>query len=338
MRPARACLLILLLVAGRVGAASGDEATPVTARALAAAAVAIEHSAPAEVEALARTRVVARLAADVDSLPVEIGDRVERGDTVARLDCTDYTTALERAEARLAELRARLRLANVRLERTRKLRERDAVSADRLDEADAERQALEASVRAQRARVDTARRDVERCTVAAPFDGLVVARPGEPGAFVQPGAPLVELVAGDRIELRARVTENDATTLAAAGRSWFRANGRQHALERIGIVEAADTRTRTRRARFRFMDGAPLPGTAGRVHWIAHPRAVPADLLVRRDGRLGVFVLRQGRARFRALPAAVEGRPVPTDLPADIRIVVDGRYGLTDGEPVRVIE
>lgn len=338
MRPLRAWLSTVLLVASPVVAAADDAGKPVTVQRLADAAVTVEGSAPAEVEALARTRVVARLSADVIELPHEIGERVERGATVARLDCTDYETALEQAEARLAELRARRRLANVRLERTRKLREREAVSADRLDEMDAERDALEASARAQRARVRAARRDVERCTVAAPFAGLVVARPGEPGAFVQPGSPLVELVASDRIELRARVTETDARALSAARRAWFTANGQRHLVERIGIVEAADTRSRTRGARFRFNGTPPLPGTAGRVRWVAHERAVPADLLVRRDGRLGVFVVRDGRARFHALPEAIEGRPAPTDLSPDSRLVIRGRYGLSDGEAVRVVE
>ncbi len=339
MLPVRACLLALLLaLLPAVPAAQEDSAKAVTVRALEDAAVTVERSAPAEVEALARTPVAARLATEVEALPVEIGERVASGDTLARLDCTDYRNALDQARARLAELRARLRLANVRLERTRRLREREATPPDALDEAEAERAAREAGVRAQRLRVSAAQRDVERCTIAAPFAGLVVARPGEPGGFVQPGSPLVELVASDRIESRARLTEADAATLAAAGRGWFLANGERRPVELIAIVEAANTRSRTRRARFRFTGPAPIPGTAGRVHWVAHPRALPADLLVRRDGRLGVFVVADGRARFRAIADAVEGRPAPTRLAAATRIVVEGRYGLSDGQPVRVVE
>ena len=339
MRPARPCLFALALcLAGIVAAAEQTPTPAVTAAPLAELAVPVERSAPAEAHALARTRVAARLSAEIANLEVEVGDRVEAGALLVELECTDYRDALERAEASLAELESRLRLAEIRLARIRKLREENAVSADRLDEADAERAALEASVRAQRASVAAARRDVGRCTVNAPFGGLVVARPAEPGAFVQPGTALVELVASDRVELRAHLTAADADTLGGTPRAQFSTGGALHPVEPIAVVESADSAARTRLARLRFNGTPPIPGAAGRLRWIAHARAIPADLLVRRDGKLGVFVLAEGRARFRALPRAIEGRPAPTELPGNTRLIVEGRHGLTDGSAVRIVE
>lgn len=338
MRPARSCLSVLALCAAAATAAEDAPGRAVTAATLGELAVAIERSAPAEVHALASTHVAARLNAEIVSIAVEVGDRVEAGAELARLECTDYRDALEQAEASLDEFESRLRLADIRLARTRKLREQNAVSADQLDEADAERAALRASVRAQRTRVAVARRDVQRCTVDAPFGGLVLERPGEPGAFAQPGTPLVELVARDRIELRARLTAADAATLGPAPRAVFSTGNARFRVEPVAVVEAADSVARTRLARLRFTGALPIPGAAGRLRWTAHVRAVPADLLVRRGGELGVFELADGRARFRPLAGAVEGRPAATDLPADTRLIVEGRHGVTDGDAVRVVE
>lgn len=339
MRPVLYCLLALMLVAGGPSAvADTDDARPITAARLADVAVPLERSAPAEVEALTRTAIAARLAAEVESMPVETGDRVAAGDVLARLDCTDFENALEQAEATEEELEARLRLAGIRLDRTERLRRENAASADQLDEAEAERSALDANLRAQRTRVAMARRDVERCTINAPFAGLVTERSGERGAYVQPGTTLVELVAIDGFELRARLADRDAASLRATGEASFRADGERYPVRLVTVVENADSASRTREARLAFEGEAPIPGTAGRLHWTASPRSIPADLLVRRDGALGVFVIADGEARFRELPEAIEGRPAPTDLPADTRLAVEGRYGLGDGDRVRIVE
>lgn len=339
MRPVRYCLLALTLITSAPWAATAaGEAKPITTARLADVAIPLERSAPAEVAALTRTGIAARLAAEVESIPVEAGERVTAGDVLARLDCTDFENALEQAEATLEELEARLRLAGIRLDRTERLRRENAASADQLDEAEAERSALSANLRAQRARVAMAGRDVERCTVSAPFDGLIAVRTGERGAYVQPGTALMELVATDRLELRARLTDRDAASLKATGNLSFRADGERWPVTLVTVVASADTARRTREARLAFERPPPIPGTAGRLYWIAHPHSIPADLLVRRDGALGVFVVAEGTARFHRLPAAIEGRPAPTDLPANTRLAVDGRYGLRDGDRVRIAE
>ena len=337
MRPVRYCLLILTLLA--VGPSfAADDPRPITITRLSDIAIPLKRSAPAEVEALTRTAIAARLGAEVESILVETGDQVAAGDILARLDCTDFEDVLEQAEATLEELAARLRLAGIRLERTERLRRQNAASADQLDEAEAEREALGANLRAQRTRVAMVQRDVERCTVNAPYSGLVTARPGERGAYAQPGTTLVELIATDEVELRAQITDRDAESLEAIRYSLFRAGGERYRVKLLTVVESMDTASRTREARFTFLQKPPIPGTAGRLHWTAHRRSIPADLLVRRNGALGVFVISEGKARFRGLPQAIEGRPAPTDLPADTRIAVEGRYGLRNGDRVRIVE
>jgi len=55
---------------------------------------------------------------------------------------------------------------------------------------------------------------------------------------------------------------------------------------------------------------------------------------VRRDGRLGVFVVNDGRAHFTPLADAQEGRPVGVSLPASTHVVVNGQLVLKDGARV----
>jgi hypothetical protein len=63
---------------------------------------------------------------------------------------------------------------------------------------------------------------------------------------------------------------------------------------------------------------------------------LPANLVIRRNGELGVFVHRAGKAVFKPLPGAQEGRPVAVELPSGTEVIVRGRDRLQDGDAVTV--
>lgn len=319
-------------------AAAAEESLTATVRPAAELFIRITQSAPATTVALQRTEVAARLAAPVDRFAVEVGERVDRSESLVLLECVDAEDARDAAAARLEEAEARAALAQVRLERVERLRNQDAAAADALDEARAEQRASSASVSAARAELVRARRNVDRCTVRAPATGVITARHADAGDYVQPGSPLLTLVAEADLEIRAHVTARDAEGLAAAEEVVFRDDDRVYRLEaprRTGVI---DPGTGTEEIRLRFVDEHPRPGLAGRVHWHSARHAVPAELLVRRAGQLGVFLARDGRAHFHPLPDAVEGRPAMTDLGPDARIVVEGRHAATNGTPLQIVE
>jgi hypothetical protein len=63
---------------------------------------------------------------------------------------------------------------------------------------------------------------------------------------------------------------------------------------------------------------------------------LPANLISRRDGILGVFLLDDGKARLEPLPDAQEGRPARVNLPAGTQVITMGRERLQDGVAVSV--
>jgi RND family efflux transporter MFP subunit len=331
-------LAMLLLAAAAAPVSAAGPPLPVTVGKASEHFIAVARSAPATAVMLQRTEVAARLAAPVARHAVEVGDRVTRGALLVELECVDAENARDTAAARLEEAEARARLARRQLRRIGKLRVGDAASAEALDRAEAERDALTATVAALRSDLRRAQRDVERCSVRAPAAGTVTARHADAGDFVQPGTPLLTLVAASKLELRAHVTAGEADSLLSAREVDFRAHGRIHPLadaRRTGVVEPT---TGTEEVRFRFAAERPAPGVAGRIHWRTARSAIPPALVVRRDGQLGVFVIREDRARFHAVDGAVEGRPALTDLAADALLVIEGRHAVTDGAPVRIIE
>jgi len=107
----------------------------------------------------------ARLAAAIDQVRVQEGDRVKEGETLVTLACEDYKIAA--------------RLAHENYDRSRKLSKIGSVSAETMDQ-----------VRKQR---DDADVRLAWCSIASPIEGKVLSRYHEPGEWVGPGTKIVTL-------------------------------------------------------------------------------------------------------------------------------------------------
>ena len=318
-------------------AAASEDSAPVqvTARPLSELSVTLRGSAPATVVSLNRTQVAARLAATISSIEVVVGDTVVAGATLATLDCTEYRQELARNEALLDAYQARRELADQQLARALKLLPTRNISEEQVNQRRAEFEAAEAEIVAQRAQIAISRRQVQYCTIASPFDGVVVERLSSEGAYVSPGTPVVEVLGTNRDELDSRIPV-DATGSLSSSAATFQTEDAQYSVSLRTMLPLIDETSRSRRARFSFDDERPLAGTPGRLVWVTEPDAVPAHLVVSRPEGLGVYVAEGDRARFVVLPDALPGRPASTGLPPDALIIVEGRYNIVSGSRIAV--
>ena len=149
---------------------------------------------------------------------------------------------------------------------------------------------------------------------------------------------IVGLIQTDGQEVSVALRHGQAKTLQAAGDIHFDHNGQRHPVTLRTLLPYIDAMTRTREARLVF-DAAPAaPGAAGRLVWQGRQRLLPPEFLMRRDGRIGVFVLDGEQARFHPLPDAQDGRPAAVDFAPDTRLIADGRQRLNDGDTVHLSE
>lgn len=327
--------LLVCLAWPLAGAETEPAAVSVTTRALADLVFFPERSAPAEVVPLNDARLSAEINARILALPPHVGERVAENDVLARLDCSDYESRLEGQQATRRAIQTRLRLARTQLKRARNLSKARNISDEEVDRRETELQAMEAELLAQREAEAQAELQAGRCTVKAPYDAVVSERLASVGDMASPGTALLRLVQLDGAQVSARLHPAEAEHGARADTLAFEWLGRRHALRLLHKLPVVDPVTRTVELRFAFTgEGAP-PGASGRLLWRAAVEHLPADLLVRRDGRLGVFLFNDGHARFHALPDTLEGQPAAVDLAADARVIVEGRHGLKEGDVVR---
>jgi RND family efflux transporter MFP subunit len=197
-----------------------------------------------------------KVAGRLQTISVDLGTRVRKGEIVAQIEPVDYELRLKSADALLAQARARLGLpltgsddtvkaeetstvrqakaavleSQKQRDRTRELAKRGISSQADLEVAEANYdiafnrhlEALEdirqrqGVLQQRRADVEIARQQLADTRLIAPFDGIVQERKASPGEFLNIAAPVVTLVKVDPLRLRVEVPERNASGVRAA--------------------------------------------------------------------------------------------------------------------------
>ncbi len=178
--------------------------------------------------------VSAQMAGPVTRFAASEGERLTRGTIAATIDTTAFV--LERRQlsaqreavgARQAEFKEQTRVLEVQreiatrvFERTKRLHDQKAATAQQLDQAERDLRTLQAQMDAVRAsqrsvglesvaveaRVAQAQDRVSRAVVVNPITGTVLVTYAREGEVVAPGQPLYKIAALDTLELRAYVS------------------------------------------------------------------------------------------------------------------------------------
>ena len=229
----------------------------------------------------------------------------------------------------------------------RSLHEDGVVSDNEWRKVRLNHEAAASRLRAAEAQLDAARVQLEYADVRAPFDGTVVMLVKREGDLVTPGAPIVMMESAGAPVFETYVPESFAPGVREGMAVRIELKGRAPlagAVERV--VHSADQLTRTCLVKIAFSGDAAdvMPGTFGTaVFELAGTSEVrvAASALTKRAGLEGVFVVRDGEAKFRWLRlgerrgdfvtvlAGLEGGEVVVDSP---------RATLNEGSPVRIAD
>ncbi len=275
-------------------------------------------------------------------LKVDHGDRVSKGQVLGRMDPVDLEDRLRSADksvlkmehmvkaarARVAEVKTRLKQADDDARRYRELGRKKQVSLELVEAKVTEARALADQYQGVLADVDAAERDLERARadrdgiqaqiddlrLVSPADGLVVARKVEPGSVVMAGSPVVQIVDPATLWVRTRIDQKGGAglTLGLGAEIRLRDDPERPLPGRVARLElVADSLTEERWvdvAFERIPDGLAIGSLANvtiRLQPVKDALWIPSAALHRRDGRDGVWVLEQGRARFRPVEIGV---------------------------------
>ena len=152
------------------------------------------------------------------SRPVEVGDHVEAGATLATLDNRKLSNEVETLKLALVEVGARISQIERDHKRYRILVESSASPRAQLEKI-LENEAVLLASRATRAvRLREAERMLKETVLRAPFSGTVTEVLLEPGEFARPGSPVVVLSGDGQVEIEVEVPESIISRLSAGMR------------------------------------------------------------------------------------------------------------------------
>jgi RND family efflux transporter MFP subunit len=300
------------------------------------------------------SRLSTSLGGLVEEVSVDLGARVQPGDTLVALDDALARHDLTRARAAVAEAEAELADARQRVERAERLARTNNISRSELDTRQAEARRAAASVDRLQAEAAAARERLDQHTIEAPFDGVVTERVTEPGEWVDPGETLLVVSAVDRLYVDLAVSQTVFPELrdgAPIYLSFEALPGRSVPAEIEARVPVSDPtqRTFTLRVRPDVEEALALtPGMSAQAEIElatgARDVAVPRGAIIRYpDGRTTVWTLDDSGERLRARERQVTlGRTfsgyvqITSGLEAGQRVVTRGNETLRPGQAVRL--
>ncbi len=343
----------------------------------------VEITSVGNVEPIATVSIKAQVAGELLEVHFKEGDFVRKGQLLLTLDARPFENqvrqaqtailreeaGLRQAEANLARDKAQGEYANAQAKRYNTLTQRGLVPTDTSDQVRSQAAALEGSIRADEAAIESARTNIRAqegalegaklqlsfCTIYSPIDGRTGAVMLKPGNLVKVAdAPIVVINQVNPIYVNFTVPQqywSDVKTHLNVGDLRVKATASQDEANpkegRVTFVDnAVDPATGTLRIRAEFANGENrfLPGmfvnVVLRLSEQPNAKVVPTQAIT--DGQNGpfVFVVKSDNT--------VETRPVVTTLSHDGQsvidsglqlnemVVIDGQTRLTSGSKVQI--
>lgn len=305
--------------------------------------------------------VAARVAGPVDKYLVEVGDRVKAGDVLAVLVDNSFVWERNRrkadvasARASLETARASLQLLDQELKRLEGLKESPAFSPARLNDKRQETIRAKSQIGEATADLKSAEADLELGEIAlantkirAPYDGVIVERHSEAGAYVRDGDPVVTILDDNNMEIEADVPANRIPGLTEGRELEARVEDGTPVKAIVrAVIPDENPRTRTRRVRFVSEFEGDGRSTAANQTVTVHVPAgetrnvltVHKDAVLNRGGAQLVVLNEGGKATFTPvrLGEAIGQRfVVQSGLKEGDEVVIRGNERLQPGEAIK---
>jgi RND family efflux transporter MFP subunit len=278
---------------------------------------------------------------------VNVGDRVKRGQPLAKVATDTVAADLAQARASVTEAEAALAEAKANAERSKQLQAQGFISPQATIQVLTAEQTTGARLAAARARAQAEEVRMAQTRIVAPDDGVISARTATVGSLTQPNQELFRLIRGGRLEWRAEVTAAELARIAPGTRATLTtADGKRIEGTVRSVAPAVDPATRNGLV---YVDVPP--GTAARAGTFARGEfelgrepalTLPQSAVVLRDGFAYVFLV-NAENRVVQNKVAVGRRvgdrvEIVSGLPASAGVVETGGGFLADGDTVRVVD
>ncbi len=290
--------------------------------------------------------IVPRVAGRLDSITAKLGDRVSRGQQIAKIEDRELQQQVKQVEqnvlvnnATVTQRESDLQLRKTTLDRQKELLSRGLATRQTIEDAEAAFNSAVAAVelaKAQlgqtQARLDELKITLSNTNIVSPVDGFIGRRNLDQGAFAGANTAIVSIVDIATVRLISNLVEKDFRRVTSGVTALIEVDafpGEQFTgtVSRVAPVFDAATRTASMEIEVPNPGYRLKPGMFARVKLTVEVRpnalTVPRNAVVDSEGQRGVFLIDGQAAKF---------QPVTTGLQDNERIEI--LSGLTEGTQV----
>lgn len=284
----------------------------------------------------------------VAGILADVGDWVERGETIVSVDNELKRLAYSQAEAQLLSAQSAYQKAERDLERFEKLYRQKDISQHELENARLQEQTSRANRDLAEAAASMAKRQLEDAQIKSPISGQVAFRYVELGEFVSPGMPVATVVNINQIEIEIGLSEMDVVRVKKGQKVKIEADTYPYQkfwgkVSTVGMKADQQTRTFPTEIKASNPKGKLKPGMVARVEietqTFSDVVLVPQSSVFHSPNHDFVFVIDGGIAQKRtvSLGTREDDRFVVLEgLEGGEDLVVEGQNLLDQGMKVEI--
>ena len=272
--------------------------------------------APGTVVSAQETLISAMTAGQVQDVPVNQGDKVDRGDVLLRLDDRTARSNLKKTEAALIRIREEVSKAARELNVLEELLAVGGAAPQAVDDARSQLRIAKAGVSEAEQDLSLAEREWDTMTIEAPFTGVITSVTAQIGEWATPTTPLFRLADMAQLEIEARVDASDTVSLAIGqqvlvtsdafpGETW------EGKVRQIAPAVERDDNTNTINVRIELAQSYAMRlGEQVDVKIVTVAREkilkLPFGAVIQDEGKRWIAIIEEGRVRLSAVRIGIE--------------------------------
>jgi RND family efflux transporter MFP subunit len=308
--------------------------------------------------------VVPRVAGRIENVHVKLGDRVTRGQVLAKVEDRELREQIRQAEASLEVNRSTvtarendLKVQENVFERFKQLAANGLTPKQQLEDAELRYNSAQSQVQVARsqqqatqARLDELKITLGNTTVVSPLEGFVSKRNLDPGGFAGANTVMMTVVDISTVRLVANLVEKGFNKITAGVSAdvevdTFPGEKFKGQVSRVAPVFDPATRTAAMEIEVPNPGYRLKPGSYARVRLTVERRVdaltVPRNAVVDTEGKRGVFLVDAQTARFREVQTGLSDTDrveITGGLNDGDRVVTVGALALRDGDRIVLAE
>ncbi len=291
-----------------LGICSSVQAEPLKVTAVAYHNVESNYDSLATVEAERQSTVSAQITGRIVDINFRVGERVQQGQVIMRIDPTAANQDVVGMQARVHEAEVQLQNNQKQYARLQDLFKQQYVSQSQLDKAEADFKSAQAQVTTLTASLGQSSTQRNFTTITAPYSGIMSALFVEVGEMAVAGKALATGYDPSNFRISAQIPQSVIEAVRREHKAYIELSGQTQWLtaSNINILPSADPRTHSSEVRLLLPNNTALvPNQLARAHFVTgmdRRLVVPASSVLHRSELKAVYVIsKSNKAQLRQI-------------------------------------